>query len=511
MVLPEGQHADQQVRTTQDRRAVRGGPAERQVVAAAGAGVESVEVELLRAEADLAGGLVEGRGQLAQRRPGAGGLEVDLDDAGVRGHHERGQARVRGRRVALDDDADRPAPRPRPRSSGEQRGEVVQVVERRQEQVDERRRAPRSRPPSVARPRSRRGRGRATRRPGVRTGSSAWRYDGSGSVRASVQDTASSGRRRPAGESPGLSTSRPRRKRQVAIARAGPSRRRPRRRQRVQRQHPRPGSAPPASSGGHVGRPGLLTGRAPSGRATSAGPARPAGPRRPRAAARPGRRGRSVDPPGQPAACAGAASSAVGRSRGRRAGRARPQRDAVGAPVTGRSASGASGSPGYHLPWPRCTRAPRVSGAEDHRSASRSGEGGGERALLLTVGVGVPLRALHVVDRDEGRLPAHRQLEPCVRQQRRRRRSPSASMRDHWAGGVGLGDPGVLVEAGDHVGEVQGDLARVDRAADRGRAGGVRGGREGDVALAGEQRRGRVETDPAGAGHERPRSRRAGR
>ena len=118
---------------------------------------------------------------------------------------------------------------------------------------------------------------------------------------------------------------------------------------------------------------------------------------------------------------------------------------------------------------------------------------------MRAVGVGGPLGVDLVVDRDEGRLAAHGQPDvaggqPLV--------DPGAQRADGGPRRLGVGqrDPGILVDAGDDVGEVQGRLTRLGRAGDRRRRRRVRGGRQRDVALAGEQTRRRVQPDPARAG-----------
>src|SRR5690606_38395663 len=65
---------------------------------------------------------------------------------------------------------------------------------------------------------------------------------------------------------------------------------------------------------------------------------------------------------------------------------------------------------------------------------------------------------------------------------------------------VGLGDPGVLVDAGDFVEVTEGHLALVGGAGDGGGGDRIRGAGEGDMTLPGEQPRGGIEPHPAGAG-----------
>ena len=104
VVLPVGDQAAQEVRAAQQWRVCRRGPAQGEVVAATGPGVGAVLVELLGRQPDVAGVVVEALGQVAQLRPGPGGLDVDLDHARVRGHRKAGDRRVAGQRVALEHD-----------------------------------------------------------------------------------------------------------------------------------------------------------------------------------------------------------------------------------------------------------------------------------------------------------------------------------------------------------------------------------------------------------------------
>ena len=119
--------------------------------------------------------------------------------------------------------------------------------------------------------------------------------------------------------------------------------------------------------------------------------------------------------------------------------------------------------------------------------------------LVRPVGVGGPLGVDLVVDRDERRLAANGEPDvtggqPLV--------DAGAQRADGAPRGLGVGqrDPRVLVHAGDDVGEVQRRLARLGRTGDRRRGLRMRGGRQRNVALAGEQPRRRVQPDPSGAG-----------
>ena len=117
----------------------------------------------------------------------------------------------------------------------------------------------------------------------------------------------------------------------------------------------------------------------------------------------------------------------------------------------------------------------------------------------------VPLGAVHVVDRHEGGLAAEREAHV---ERRELRVDGAAEHADLGPLGVavGLRHARVLVHAADGVSMVELDLALVDGAGDGRRAHGVGCAGERDVALAREQARGRIESDPASAGdvHLRP-------
>ena len=132
--LPVRHQAGEQVGAAQQRRVDRLAAAQRQVVAAAGAGVRAVEVELLGRQPLGPRGVVERGGQVALLGPAVRRLHVDLDDAGVRGDDELGQPRVRRRAVALEDDRHR-EPAGRDLDQAQQVGVVLEPVGRRQEHV----------------------------------------------------------------------------------------------------------------------------------------------------------------------------------------------------------------------------------------------------------------------------------------------------------------------------------------------------------------------------------------
>ncbi len=110
----------------------------------------------------------------------------------------------------------------------------------------------------------------------------------------------------------------------------------------------------------------------------------------------------------------------------------------------------------------------------------------------------VPLRAIHVVDRHEGGLATHGEPEAGLGDIALDRLADAEQPRPLFVavrlgGARRLPDPAHLHVIGE------GDLALLDGAFDR--RGARRLGRAGerDVALAGEQARGRIESDPAGA------------
>ncbi len=102
MVLPVADEALEQIGPAQQRAVEHGRAAEHDVVAAAGADVAAIEQELFRGQIDVARLVVKHLGVALQLGPVGRGLEVDLDDAGVRRDLEVGDARVVRRRVALN-------------------------------------------------------------------------------------------------------------------------------------------------------------------------------------------------------------------------------------------------------------------------------------------------------------------------------------------------------------------------------------------------------------------------
>ena len=345
---------------------------------------------------------------VAQLLPRRAGLDVDLDHAGVGRDDERAQARVARRRVALDHDRARQVGGRR-LDDGEQLDRVLDVLERRQEDADA----------SVAELDAERGRRRLVdlddrrRRPRAASRAPAGRRaPRTASVRgrraAADHVSESSGSRRPIGESPGIRNRRPRRSVHVVVRPARlpsgdgcsgstnavgsptwsvesldePDRVRRRRRMSSSVRRRRVGRLA-------VGQPGL----APAAWSTGSSYA-----------------GEELVG-SSPKAAAMPCASIVGvverrRSRCRRVG------EQVGSYHSGSPSSRqwmpscqrGSGSPGYHLPWPWCSSATRRRSGHGRRLASAAAR----RPLVVAVGRGVPLGAVHVVDRHERRLAAHR-------------------------------------------------------------------------------------------------------
>ena len=125
-------------------------------------------------------------------------------------------------------------------------------------------------------------------------------------------------------------------------------------------------------------------------------------------------------------------------------------------------------------------------------------EVGGAPALARPQRLGVPFGAVRVVERDEGRLAAHGQAHVAEREIGVDALAEAVDGRPlRFA--VGFGDARRLVHARHRHAVLEAALAFVGQAADRcGRRGLGRTG-ERNVPFAGEQARGRIEADPAGA------------
>ena len=174
--------------------------------------------------------------------------------------------------------------------------------------------------------------------------------------------------------------------------------------------------------------------------------------------------------------------------------RVMPQRQTVGAPVAGQRPA-----------RQRFARIPLALGVVQEAIGRETvtqlfQQPASQLALGRTTGSHGPLGAIHIVDGDKGRFTAHGQAHIARTQllidgvAERFNRLPLFF-------GIGLGDPRILVDARDVHLEAELGLALVGIAGDRCSA--RRGWRTGqrNMALASEQTRGRVQTDPAGAGH----------
>ena len=102
MALPIEDQAAEQIGPAQERRIFRLGAAEHDMIAAAGAGMASVDHEFVGAEPRLARVLIDRGGRRHRLAPGRGGMNIDLDDAGVGRHLDEVDARIIRRRIAFD-------------------------------------------------------------------------------------------------------------------------------------------------------------------------------------------------------------------------------------------------------------------------------------------------------------------------------------------------------------------------------------------------------------------------
>ena len=499
MVLPVQHQARQQVRPAQ-HRAVRGARrAQRHVVAAAGAGVAAVEHELLGPQPGLARVLVQRLGVVHQLAPRRRGMDVDLDDAGVRRHLQLAKARVGRRLVALQHHRDAQL-RGGLLHRGQQVQEVLEVGQRRQEHVDE----------TLADLHAQRRR----HVPGVAAMLLGHRLRGRRPRRGPVAQL----QRRALGERIGRRLRLLVRRLQARQRQAQPQRRIAR--QQVQALAaqapacgaPRAAAAPPGveRERQHVA---AHAGEALAEARREAPPIQPvvqvrlhrilARRQAPLLQQQLGRVLVRVDdvvrrhrearrerlqeaPPFGHRVRAGVA----GRGE---ALRIAPHRHAVGAPQAGERPA-----------RQRLARIPLALPVVQHAPggealAEATDQRAGEPALVLAERGDGPLGAVHVVHADEGRLAALGQahvagLQPRVDDvaQRERLRPVGVAHRARHAR--------VLVHAGHAVVEVELDLAGIRRAGHRRRARRIRGARERNVTLAGEQPGRGVQPDPAGAG-----------
>ena len=126
-------------------------------------------------------------------------------------------------------------------------------------------------------------------------------------------------------------------------------------------------------------------------------------------------------------------------------------------------------------------------------------QGGGGGQLFRSQGIGVPLRAVHVVDGNERRLAAHG--EPDV---------PRGDVPVHVMAqsldppplrvGIREGDARIFMDTRHVHLMLEGDLAGIHAAGYRRRSRRLRRGRQRNVPFPGEQSGGRVQADPPRAG-----------
>ena len=103
MIVPVGDQALEQVRAAQEGRIVGRRTAKHEMVAAAGAGMATVDHELLGGQASQVRRVIEMRRLLDQLVPALRRMDIDFDDARVGRHAEMRQARVGRRLVAFHD------------------------------------------------------------------------------------------------------------------------------------------------------------------------------------------------------------------------------------------------------------------------------------------------------------------------------------------------------------------------------------------------------------------------
>ena len=346
-----------------------------------------------------------------------------------------------------------------------------------------------------------RGEGGRQRRLRRATGRGARTGERSGSGSGGVQVSESSGRRRPAGESPGSSTRRPRRSTHSLVAQPPGSVRR-----WCSGMIHAEASPMRCVEGGHQPTPGRLRRpslgrrgrrRRPGARRPGCGPrsaGRRAGPRRPGAGTRSGRPRR-------------AASAAAERARPRRAvavpgvnGSAKSSgcdhRSVPSVRQWTPSCQRGSGSPGYHLPWPAWSRPPGANASARRPVSSH------DRARLSSPSAPTvhSTASMSSIDTKVGSPPSVRRTSPATRRSSTAR--PTASMRSHWSsvyGNVTRGSSCTRVtELEKSKVTSHGSVAPVTGRGRR-RAG---RGRQRDVPLPREQPGGGVEAHPAGAGQE---------
>ena len=105
MVVPIQDERGQQFGLAQERAVCRRGTTHHDVVAAARAGVTAISHELLGRQARLKRGLVQELGVVHDFQPVVGGVDVDLNHAGVGRDLQHFQAHIARGRVAFQHNA----------------------------------------------------------------------------------------------------------------------------------------------------------------------------------------------------------------------------------------------------------------------------------------------------------------------------------------------------------------------------------------------------------------------
>ncbi len=109
MILPIGDDAFEHIGAAQEGTVRRGLRPHHDVIAAAGAGVAAVELEFLGGKAAGMRLFIQRLGDVHLFAPVFGGMDIDLDHAGIGRHLDHVDARIEGRRIAFDMDGRRPS------------------------------------------------------------------------------------------------------------------------------------------------------------------------------------------------------------------------------------------------------------------------------------------------------------------------------------------------------------------------------------------------------------------
>ena len=102
MALPVQHQALQQIGPAQERRIRGRAAADHDMIAAAGAGVAAIDQKAIGAQPRPCRVLIQERRGVDGLAPGGGGMDVDLQHAGIGRHLDDLDARIVGRRIALD-------------------------------------------------------------------------------------------------------------------------------------------------------------------------------------------------------------------------------------------------------------------------------------------------------------------------------------------------------------------------------------------------------------------------